>query len=80
LTEPIPSFPARQVRLFQNQPQETPMIWLLLLLIVMAAICVNSARLFLLGLLIMAVKAFPRTVLTSLCALIVWIFKTNLRR
>jgi hypothetical protein len=56
------------------------MIWLLLLLIVMAAICVNSARLFLLGLLIMAVKAFPRTVLTSIGALIVWAFKNNLRR
>jgi hypothetical protein len=79
-TEPIPSFPARQVRLFQNQPQETPMIWLLLLLIVMAAICVNSARLFLLGLLIMAVKAFPRTVLTSIGAVIAWAIKTNFKR
>jgi hypothetical protein len=56
------------------------MIWLLLLLIVMAAICVNSARLFLLGLLIMAVKAFPRTVLTSIGAVIAWAIKANFKR
>jgi hypothetical protein len=56
------------------------MIWLLLLLIVMAGIFVNSARLFLLGLLVMAVKAFPQVVLPSLAAIIVWTVKTSLRR
>ena len=41
------------------------MIWLLLLLIVMAGIFVNSARLFLLGLLIMA-QIFSSSVLQFL--------------
>jgi uncharacterized membrane protein YdjX (TVP38/TMEM64 family) len=56
------------------------MIWLLLLLIVMAGIFVNSARLFLLGLLIMTVKAFPRTVLTTLGGLLWWVVKSNFKR
>jgi hypothetical protein len=56
------------------------MIWLLLLLIVMAGIFVNSARLFLFGLLVMAIKAFPQVVLPSLAALIVWTVKISLRR
>jgi hypothetical protein len=53
------------------------MIWLLLLLIVMAGIFVNSARLFFLGLLIMAVNAFPQVVLPTIGAVIVWAIKTN---
>jgi len=79
-TEPIPGFPPVRAHLYFNQPQETPMIWLLLFFIVMAGILVNSARLFLLGLLVMAVKAFPRTVLTSIGAVIVWAIKINLKR
>jgi hypothetical protein len=56
------------------------MIWLLLLLIVMAGIFVNSARLFFLGLLITAVNAFPQVVLPTIGAVIVWAIKTNFKR
>ena len=56
------------------------MIWILLLLIIMAGIFVNSARLFLLGLLVIAIKAFPQVVLPGLGAVIVWAIKTNWRR
>jgi hypothetical protein len=56
------------------------MIWLLLLLIVMAGIFANSARLFFFGLLVIAIKAFPQVVLPSIGAVIVWAIKTNLRR
>jgi hypothetical protein len=56
------------------------MIWLLLLLIVMAGIFVNSARLFLLGLLVIAIKAFPLVMLPSIGAVIIWTIKTSLRR
>ena len=56
------------------------MIWLLLLLILMAGILANSARLFLLGLLVMATIALPQVVLPSIGAVIVWAIKTNLKR
>jgi hypothetical protein len=56
------------------------MIWLLLLLIVMAGLFVNSVRLLLLGLLVIAIKAFPQVVLPSIGAVIVWTIKTSLRR
>ena len=56
------------------------MIWFLLLLIVVTGIFINSFRLFLLGLLIMAIKAFPWTVLSALSGLIVWAVKQNFRR
>ena len=56
------------------------MIWLLLLLIVVTGIFINSFRLFLLGLLVIAIKAFPQTVLTSIGAVFVWAIKTNLKR
>jgi len=56
------------------------MIWLLLLLVVATGIFINSFRLFLLGLLVMAVKAFPQVVLSSIGAVFVWAIKTNLKR
>jgi hypothetical protein len=79
-TEPIPSFPPEKAHLYFNQQQEKPMIWLLLLLIVMTGIYVNSVRWLLLGLLVMAIKAFPQVVLPSLAALIAWTIKISLRR
>ena len=56
------------------------MIWIVLLFIVATAIFVNSVRLFLLGLLVIAIKAFPQVVLPGIGAVIVWAFKTNLKR
>ena len=46
----------------------------------MAGIFVNSARLFLLGQLVMAIKAFPKVVLPTIGAVIVWAVKTNFKR
>jgi hypothetical protein len=46
----------------------------------MTGIYVNSVRWLLLGLLVMAIKAFPQVVLPSLAALIVWTVKISLRR
>lgn len=56
------------------------MIWFLLLLVVGTGILVDSFRLFLLGLLVMAIKACPRTMLSLLGAVICWAIKMNLRR
>ena len=56
------------------------MTWFLLLLIVVTGIFINSFRLFLLGLLVIAIKAFPQVVLPGIGAVIVWAIKTSLRR
>ena len=56
------------------------MTWFLLLLIVVTGIFINSFRLFFLGLLVIAIKAFPLVMLPSIGAVIVWTIKTSLRR
>ena len=55
------------------------MIWFMLLLIVVTGIFINSFRLFLLGLLVMATIALPQVVLPTLAGLLWWVVKSNLK-
>jgi len=56
------------------------MIWFLLLLFLAATVYIDSAPLFLLGLLAMAIYVCPQAVLPSLGAMLWWVIKSNLRR
>jgi hypothetical protein len=56
------------------------MIWFLLLLFVVAGIFIDSFRLLLLGLLVLAIYAFPLVTLPSLGAIIWWAVRSNLKR
>jgi hypothetical protein len=57
------------------------MIWfLLLLLLAVAGIFIDSFRLFLLGLLVLAIYAYPLVTLPSLGAVIWWAIRINLKR
>jgi hypothetical protein len=56
------------------------MIWILLLLLVVTGVFIDSFRLFILGLLVIGIKACPQVMLPSIAAVIWWAIKTNLRR
>ncbi|WP_165787133.1 hypothetical protein [Pseudohalioglobus lutimaris] len=56
------------------------MLWLLLVLAIAASIFVDSFRLLLLSLIALLFRAFPMATLSSLCAVIIWAIKINLRR
>lgn len=55
-------------------------IWSLLIFTVVVAIFIDSARLFFLGLLALAIKACPQVVLPGLGAALWWTIKINLKR
>ena len=51
------------------------LIMLCFALTVLTGLFIDSVRLFFLGLLLMAIKAFPRIVLPSLAAMVWWVIK-----
>ena len=56
------------------------MLWLLLVVAVLASIFIDSFRLLLLSLIALLLRACPVATLSSLCAVIAWAIKINLRR
>jgi hypothetical protein len=56
------------------------MLWLLLFAFVALAIFINSFRLLFLTLIVLLIRVCPLATLSSICAVIAWAVKTNLRR